>query len=83
MPKSAGGLAIPQQAVLAAGDGVRLDGNGPEDLAEGDGQEGVIDAAPVRDEEPDDQPRQGSSEQGTPRQAHRLEARLNWARPKA
>ena len=40
-----------QQAVLAAGDPVRLDRQRPEDLAEGDGHEGIVDAAPVRDEQ--------------------------------
>ena len=43
-----------EQAVLAAGDAVRLDGDEPEHLAEGDGHQRVVDAAPVRDEERDE-----------------------------
>src|SRR5215211_4196943 len=35
---------------VEGGEAVRLDRHEPEDLAEGDGHEGVIDAAPVRDE---------------------------------
>ena len=40
-----------EQPVLAAGDAVPLDGDEPEHLAEGDGQQRVVDAAPVRDEQ--------------------------------
>jgi hypothetical protein len=50
-PKSAGGRAILSRPSSPAGDGVGLDGHGPEDLAEGDGHERVVDAAAVRDEE--------------------------------
>ena len=39
-----------QQAVLTAGDAVPFDRDEPEHLAEGDGEQRVIDAAPVRDE---------------------------------
>src|SRR5262245_48187515 len=43
-----------EQSVLAAGERIGLDSNGPEDLGEGNGHEGEVDASPVRDEEPDD-----------------------------
>ena len=42
-----------QQPVLAAGDLVRLDRECPEYLAESDRHEGIVDAAPVRDEQRD------------------------------
>ena len=61
-----------EQAVLAAGDAVRLDGDEPEHLAEGDGHQRVVDAAPVRDEERDEAPATAAASVATARQSHRL-----------
>src|SRR4029453_4454109 len=43
----------PQQPVLAAGEIVGLDGDGPENLREGDGHKGVVNATAMRDKQRD------------------------------
>ena len=68
-----------EQAVLAAGDAVRLDGDEPEHLPEGDGHQRVVDAAPVRDEERDqhaaESRRQHGDREADPEIRHEVELR--------
>src|SRR5690606_6611007 len=63
-----------QQTVLAAGDAVQLHRRKPEDLAKSDGEQGVVDAAAVRDEGTDHGACQPGGENGSRQaapQAHR------------
>ena len=62
---------------------VRLDRERPEDLAEGDGHEGVVDAAPVRDEQRHQRAGQRRDQRGRQQADPEIGDDVELARPNA